>query len=216
MHDAAWSRRKERAMGGGGNAMGDRYKNFAALSAGEILHVDYLIRLDDRDSEIAAIAPHGGLIEPVTSLIAETIAENRLSFYAFEGLRRRPHRELHITSENFDEPQCLALLATTKHAVTIHGRGDDDDGATVWLGGSAQATRNAVATALRASGFAAITSGHRLAGVAASNICNRCQSGSGVQLEIPRSLRAQLEKDATRLQAFCGAVRSALPSEAQI
>ncbi|WP_246657154.1 poly-gamma-glutamate hydrolase family protein [Methylocystis sp. B8] len=43
--------------------MADRYDSFATLAANEIEGVDYRIRVDERASPFAVIAPHGGLIE---------------------------------------------------------------------------------------------------------------------------------------------------------
>lgn len=42
----------------------DRYQSFAALEAGEVLGVDYIIVAEQRQSGIAVVAPRGGQIEP--------------------------------------------------------------------------------------------------------------------------------------------------------
>ena len=74
------------------------------------------------------IAPHGGKIEPGSSEIAAAIAGESHSLYSFDGLRRRPHRDLHITSTNFDEPRCENLIATHDIVVSMHGLdGEHDD-----------------------------------------------------------------------------------------
>lgn len=89
----------------------DRYGSFSALLEHEIEGVDYRIRMEDRSSRVAIIAPHGGLVEPATSQIALGIAADSFSFYCFEGLGAdRLHHELHITSEHFDEPTALSLV----------------------------------------------------------------------------------------------------------
>ncbi|EHS52160.1 protein of unknown function DUF867, partial [Rhizobium sp. PDO1-076] len=93
---------------------GEWYPSFSELSAREIENVDYQISVVNRDSMVAVIAPHGGHIEPGTSELAQAIAGEDLSMYIFSGLRPgRHHRELHITSTNFDEKRCLDLLSHT-------------------------------------------------------------------------------------------------------
>ena len=83
--------------------MADRYRNFAQLRKGETEGIDYRICIRERVSFAVIIAPHGGRIEPGTFEIAAAIAENIHSLYCFEGLRNRPHRDLHIRSTCFDE-----------------------------------------------------------------------------------------------------------------
>lgn len=191
--------------------MSDKYSAYAALAAGEVRGTDFDIRVVDLGSRVAIIAPHGGLIEPGTSPIAETIAADTRSFYAFEGLRKRPHRALHITSSRFDEPSALALLAGAEVAVAIHGRVDEDDPDTIWVGGLALALRNAIIASLMAAGFRAEPALTRLTGLAPANICNRGTSGQGVQLEIPWCVRQNLRADKAAMLTFCTAVRAALP-----
>jgi phage replication-related protein YjqB (UPF0714/DUF867 family) len=62
----------------------DRYRSFTALDAEQRRGIDYNIRLQDRGTAIAVIAPHGGGIEPGSSEIAMAIARDDYSFYAFE------------------------------------------------------------------------------------------------------------------------------------
>jgi len=188
--------------------MADRYENFAALDAGEERGVHYDIRSIDRGTEMVVLAPHGGCIEPGSSEVAEAIAQRDYSFYAFLGLS--PGRDLHITSTNFDEPQAVKLVRTAETAIAIHGRLDHSDPETVWIGGRDVDLGNAVATALEAACFGAITEGHHLLGKDARNICNRGRRGAGAQLEIPRGLRDRLGRDDTELQRFAEAIRTVL------
>ena len=191
--------------------MADRYLSFADLAAHEREGVDYRIRAIDRDAPVAVVAPHGGEIEPGTSEIAAAIAGDDLSLYCFEGLKLgRPHGDLHITSPRFDEPRCLALVASCERVVGVHGRRDRDDLQSVWMGGADVDRRDRIAVALDKAGFIAITDGHALTGDQPTNICNRGRSGAGVQLEIPAALRDELRQDIQRLQAFADAVRSVL------
>lgn len=92
--------------------MSDKYQNFKQLKAKENRGVDYDIQVITRDRPVAIIAPHGGQIEPHTTLIANKTADERYSFYSFMGLKEnRPHSDLHITSSNFDEPACLEFIS---------------------------------------------------------------------------------------------------------
>jgi phage replication-related protein YjqB (UPF0714/DUF867 family) len=191
--------------------MVDRYSSFAELAANERDGVDYQIRVENRGTPIAVIAPHGGRIEPRTSDIAAMIAGDALSFYAFEALRVAGKRgTLHITSAKFDEPQALALVGEAQKAVAIHGRADDGDPLTVYVGGLDTALRDEIVATLKAAGFAAaaITQGS-LAGRNSANICNRGAAGAGAQLELPWTLRTQLTTEPVKLEAFCEAVRAA-------
>ncbi|RYH01901.1 replication protein [Salipiger sp. IMCC34102] len=189
--------------------MADRYSTFADLAAASQAGVDYRIRCEDRGSRVVILAPHGGSIEPETAMIAQAIAGETLSFYAFEALNPGAHGDFHITSHLFDEPQALALVGRAETAVALHGRKDDGTD-TVWLGGRDEALGDAIGAALGAAGFDAARD-TRLPGVHKTNICNRTRSGRGVQLELPMTLRRRLARDAEDLGAFCQAIRSALP-----
>ena len=68
--------------------MSDRYSNFEELSLNEIAGSRLPLiappgpnRIYDPDP------PHGGGIEPGTSEVADAIAGEEFSFYAFEGLK---------------------------------------------------------------------------------------------------------------------------------
>src|ERR1700751_2371520 len=96
----------------------DRYASFSALCEHEIEGVDYRIRMKDRSSRVAIIAPHGGFIEPATSEITVEIAAENFSLYCFEGLAaNRLHHDLHITSGHFDEPMALSLVSKSQIVV---------------------------------------------------------------------------------------------------
>src|SRR5664279_5723233 len=82
------------------------FSNFRELCLHREDGRDFQIRKKRRDSRVAIIAPHGGAIEPVTSKLAEATAGASFSWYCFEGLNGN-RGNLHITSSNFDEPQCL-------------------------------------------------------------------------------------------------------------
>lgn len=190
---------------------GDWYADFAELSAREVENVDYSISVVDRRSAIAIVAPHGGFIEPGTSELTQEIAGENFSSYIFAGLRPdRHHRELHITSTNFDEKRCLDLISHTQTVLGIHGRLDDDDPETIFLGGRDLVLNSQIEAEFHRGGFKSRGKGHRLPGVEPGNICNRGISSAGVQLEIPRSLRDRLNGDNALRIRFVGCVRIAL------
>ena len=100
---------------------GDKYGSFDELRNWEREGVDFSIRVMPRETSASIIAPHGGMIEPGTSDIAAAIAGNDYGLFCFEGLRKRPHRDLHITSANFREPKCVELVAGCDLVVAVHG-----------------------------------------------------------------------------------------------
>ena len=83
------------------------------------------------------VAPHGGLIEVGTSEIAHIIAGSEYSLFSFEGLKPYgANRDLHITSHQFDHPDCLAMAARSESIILCtsagfgnSGRRADADGA---------------------------------------------------------------------------------------
>ncbi|AYG67667.1 MULTISPECIES: poly-gamma-glutamate hydrolase family protein [unclassified Rhizobium] len=191
----------------------DRYGSFSALCEHETEGIDYRIRIEDRSSNVAIITPHGGFIEPATSDVALAIARDRFSLYCFEGLDpARLHHELHITSDNFDEPVANSLVAKSSVVVAIHGRTDRDDPETSWIGGLGLSLRDRIVEALCRNGFAAAVRarGEALAGTSVGNICNRGKRHAGVQIEIPRGVRDALMADTEKLERYARAVRHAI------
>src|SRR5918912_1062843 len=79
-------------------AMADKYPNFEVLSRNETSGIDFRILVRQAAAAFAIVAPHGGGIEPGTSEIADAIAAEEFSFYAFEGLKSSGNGVLHITS----------------------------------------------------------------------------------------------------------------------
>ena len=191
--------------------MSDLYKDFAALAKGEKEGTDYRICVTVRDSAVAIVAPHGGRIERGTSEIAATIAENNHSLYCFEGIRKRPHRDLHITSTNFDEPECINLISNCEIVIAVHGLGGQRKA--VEVGGRDETLRNEICENLKAAGFETkvVTTGNHAA-ISPDNICNKGRRGTGVQLEITRGLRDALLNGTEDLSAFAKAVQRAIPS----
>ena len=196
----------------------DTYVDFAALASNEMFDRDYTFRVQRRDSGTIVIAPHGGGIEPGTSEVAEAIAGTEHSFYAFEGIKASGNRVLHITGTRFDEPQGLGLVRASRTAVAIHG--EDSEGETIMLGGRNHELLEKVGLSLTSRGFP-VQCGTKpgLEGSHVNNICNRTDTGEGIQIELSNGLRVTFFESltrngrtapTTRFAEFVAAVREAL------
>lgn len=191
----------------------DHYPHFHALSQGEVEGLDYTVSWQQRNTALAIIAPHGGMIETATSAIALAIAGEDLSCYCFNGIKPGNNQCLHITSTRFDEPRCEALLQGVATVLTVHGERSTED--RVFLGGLDQALGAQLQHALQASGFAVAPHHNpRLQGRHPRNLCNRGSSGRGVQLELSRGLRSSLFLDHNSSGSLQGTPRLALFAQA--
>ena len=169
----------------------DLYPSFTHLSRCEREGRDYRIRWRMGGSGVAIVAPHGGGIERGTSEVADGIAGREHGFYAFEGLKPAGNHVLHLTSNRFDEPQALGLVRGSWALITIHGAKGREPA--VYLGGLDFELRERIAKALIGAGFLAVDDpSPTRQGRSPSNICNRCVSGRGVQLELSYGLRNTL------------------------
>src|SRR5262245_50928761 len=187
----------------------DRYQNYDDLSAHEREGIDFAVCTNQRRSKAAVIAPHGGRIELGTSGITVATAADVYGSYCFEGLKSGSNADLHLTSINFDEPRCLALIARCDVVVAVHGLAGTRE--FVDIGGRDAALRKLIRTRLREAGFEAhiVISGSHAAR-SLRNICNRGRSRAGAQIEVTRPLRNSLRQSKTRLQLFADAVRLAI------
>lgn len=197
----------------------DTYANFAELNAAEREGVDFAVCVVARDgASTAVVAPHGGAIEPGTSEVAKRIAADDLSYAVFVGRKSTGNSRLHITSTNFDEPRCLALVQAAEHVLAIHGEGSEKP--VVYLGGRDAALGERIRTALERDGYVvAVHSDPELQGRALGNVCNRGRRGVGVQLELSSGLRKVFfnslkaegrAKPTSRLGEFADTVRKGL------
>ncbi|MFN0104225.1 MAG: poly-gamma-glutamate hydrolase family protein [Bryobacteraceae bacterium] len=203
--------------------MPDKYRNFNELSQNETSGIDFSISVRRAKDAFAIVAPHGGGIEPGTSEIADSIAAEEFSYYAFDGLKRSGNTDLHITSTRFDEPMCLIVIRHSDVVLTIHGEGSDGDGSPVFLGGLDDELGPRVGAALETKGFDVRRHPDpQLQGRERKNICNRGRSGKGVQLELSLALRKEFfrslsregRKETTpRFLDFVNALRGALNDE---
>jgi phage replication-related protein YjqB (UPF0714/DUF867 family) len=175
----------------------DKYKNFRRLRREEQEGIDYRTHLSQGTSGIAVIAPHGGGIEPGTMELAKEIAESIHTFYCFEGIKKTRNADLHITSENFDESHGLSAVKRSKTVLAIHGCDGDEEA--VYLGGLDNDLKETIKKFLIQAGFRVEKSPRpALQGKSQRNICNRCGTGGGVQLEISKGLRKRMFANLTR------------------
>jgi len=177
----------------------DKYANYDDLKQHEKEGEDYVILLRENNSRIAVIATHGGGIEPGTVDVADGVASTEHNFYAFKGIKRKGNAVLHITSNRFDEPKGVRLAENMEVVVSIHGYQGEDE--VVFIGGKNQDLKEKIRYALNKAGFhAEISTKKGLRGRHPENICNRCRSGEGVQLEISRGLRDRMFDNLDRRQ----------------
>ena len=169
----------------------DKYTNIAELKQNEREDEDYTILYRELPSKITIMAPHGGGIEPGTIDIADYLAGCDYTFYAFKGLKKVGNKILHISSNTFDEPIALRAAQNADIVVSIHGAKDKSE--MVYIGGTNQEFIQIIVHALRSGGFdATISETPGLRGIKPENICNRCKTRKGVQLELSRGLRETL------------------------
>lgn len=170
----------------------DTYTNFAELAQHETAGLDYIIRWRYGRSPLAVIAPHGGGIEVGTAELADAVAGSEHSFYAFSGIKAGGNGVLHITSHRFDEPTGLRVVARVEVALAIHGHHDRTN-EFIAVGGRNGALKERIQQNLAAAGFDVSTANQNgLQAKHPQNLCNRCRSGRGVQLEISRAVREKM------------------------
>ena len=185
------------------------YKNFDELIQQEIEGKDYQIQFRLRDDRVVIMAPHGGKIEPTTSLIAEAIAGENYSYYSFDGLKSEGNSVLHIESHLFDEPRAVQAVKNADVVITIHGQLNHQE-EFVMVGGLHVDLRSDIRRRLEAAGFQTRTPPEGLQGIDPENICNRGRLKGGVQLEVSRKERDLLKSDKGRMERFASAMRKAI------
>jgi phage replication-related protein YjqB (UPF0714/DUF867 family) len=168
--------------------LASKYASYAELARTELLGTDYRIRVSERPcSKILIAAPHGGMIEIGTSEIARLIAGGEHSLFIFEGLKPYgANRDLHITSHQFDHPDCLSLAARCEAVLGIHGCVGEHR---IHIGGLDTELVSRLATHLSQAGFPIEANSKRYPGRHPLNICNRGSRSKGAQLEITYDLR---------------------------
>ena len=169
--------------------MPDKYPNYQELARSEQEGTDFVIRQAVRKTtSTLLLSPHAGRIEPGISEIILIVADNDLSYYLFEGMKTQGNKDLHITSPNFDEPRCLALVGNSEMVIALHGEHGEDK--VVYVGGLDMRLREHLKSALTAYNFIAREHAKPdLQGTSPRNICNRGKTRAGVQLELSNGLR---------------------------
>lgn len=177
--------------------MADKYGNYMELKNSEENFKDYLIEIKKRDNNYAIISPHGGGIEPGTSEISKEIADEKHSYYSFVGIKKSGNLDLHITSDNFDETKGIKLVENSDKCLTIHGcKGEEK---IAYIGGKDTELRNKIIKTLIEKGFdAEVDNRYGKKGDSKNNICNRCKSKQGIQIELPEGLRSEFFQNLTR------------------
>ncbi len=165
-----------------------KYPSYAELARHEVQGRDYRVRVSRRaHSPVLVVAPHGGMIEVGTSEIANSVAGAEHSLFSFEGLKPYgANRDLHITSHQFDHPDCLAMAARSETVLTVHGCLGDS---LIHVGGLDADLAARLARHLRQAGFDVDAASEKYPGRHPLNICNRGSREKGAQLEITFDLR---------------------------
>lgn len=200
--------------------MPDKYQSFTELSQHYIQGIDYEIETRHTDSRFAIMAPHGGYIEHATRQIASSIADEKHNYYCFRALHDHA-QDLHVTSNNFDEPIALDMCASVKTVITIHGAYGKTPH--IYFGGKDTELKSYLIEELKKEGYPAEADpSPTRQGLGKTNICNLGESAKGVQIEITQGFRKSLfhEPDYTnpnwqeneRFYEFCNAVSHSLDS----
>ncbi len=185
------------------------YKNFKELSKQEIAGRDFVITKIIRNSPILIMAPHGGRIELETTEIAKLLAHDKYSFYSFQGIKNKDNFLLHISSNNYQEPQALKMIDNSELVITIHGYRETQE--LIIVGGKNKKLRTLVVNKLKSLGFKLEESiPQKLKGTRSTNICNQGKLKAGLQLEISEGLRSTMKKNNKVLLAFTGVLQIAI------
>ncbi|MFD1065735.1 poly-gamma-glutamate hydrolase family protein [Oceanobacillus locisalsi] len=180
------------ANGSNGN---DTYKTFNELSQNERQEVDYKIRSEKGNSDVAIIAIHGGGIEPGTTDLAQQLAlAGEYTFYSFQGIKSANNTVLHIDSTNFDEPEGLALVSDSFYTISFHGYEDELEKHT-YLGGLDETLTKSIEKELKNAGFSVSDAPNEFNGEEKGNIVNQNKQNKGVQLEISTAQRKAFFED---------------------
>lgn len=188
-----------------GLAMADIYNNFTQLKAHEKIGVDYRVRQTFTNSTTMILAIHGGNIEGETDDIARAVAQiGGYDYYEFIGLTPG----LHLTSTRFNDPAALNMVKRSDKTLSIHGCRSVK--VLTYVGGQDKVVAAKVKSALMAAGFSVQTAEGSIGGYSDSNICNKNDTGRGVQIEITAPLRTQLANDQDKFDRYVSALLKAL------
>ncbi|MFG2683169.1 poly-gamma-glutamate hydrolase family protein [Streptomyces sp. NPDC048392] len=170
--------------------MADLYASYSELAAAETEGVDYERRsVPVAGATWCSIAIHGGGIEGGSGELARAVGAGLMSHYEFAGLKTSGNGDLHVTSTNFDEPQCEGIVHTARRCLSFHGYTGTPGVAETAIGGLDTDLVARVTTQLQAAGVTVIDAPSEIAGDNPDNICNETTHAAGVQLELSRAQR---------------------------
>jgi phage replication-related protein YjqB (UPF0714/DUF867 family) len=110
-------------------------------------------------------------------------------WYSFTGIRESGNHDLHIPSTRFEEPQAIAMAASADVLLVIHGCRDREP--IVYPGGRDEEVIAILGRRLASAGIRAELS-DRFPGRHPENLCNRFPGVRGLQLEVSRPFRDQM------------------------
>jgi phage replication-related protein YjqB (UPF0714/DUF867 family) len=175
------------------------FEQLKTLQEGE----DYNIETREGPTGVLVIAPHAGVIEPGSAMLAEDIAGKSHDLYTFRAYKQYCNdegcRSLHVTSTKFKEPRLMEMAGSADMAVSIHAYGSrakeekGEEIPKVIVGGGNKEMRDNVADNLRARGFNVEVreKGQRFSGTSDRNLVNQPPQ-KGVQIEVSRALMREL------------------------
>lgn len=189
--------------------MSDAYRDFRDLENHQVEGRDFEVEQELRDSGILFLAPHGGGIEPGTTPLVKAAAGTEHSYYCFNGIKDRGNWCLHLTSTRFDEPRGVEAVTAARRVVAIHGAsGRKKEWA--MIGGRDAELAARITTELEERGFEVRPCEEHMSAQSVENICNKSQTGRGVQVELSRALRDHLRKNSRAKDQFTEALRRAV------
>ncbi len=165
---------------------------------------DYEVRIREGEYPVLVFAPHGGVIEPGTELLASYLAGSPhmgippYYYYAFIAHtqlcdRKGDCKSLHITSTKFREPRLLPLLKKVEVAISVHSFGslakgeNGEEEYRIIVGGLNYELRDLIIQYLHWEHFLVeLGEGKRFSGRSPKNVTN-LPLLKGVQIEISRA-----------------------------
>lgn len=174
----------------------DYYSSYEELTESCKYNEDYKTEIINNNSPVSIISIHGGGIEACTTELSKEIASlGNFNYYSFMGLRNNSHEsqdnlKLHITSSKFLDTQLHELLSNTLITISIHGA--DETQPLLYIGGLHSELITQLKLSLSKDYFIPNTIRKGLEGTSISNVCNKCISKKGVQIELSQGLRQYL------------------------
>ena len=169
----------------------DKFKSMEELESKTVEHEDWEIETTNQNSPVTILAIHGGGIEPATTELAQTIAEQgKYNYFSFKGIRSKGNNELHVTSIHYDDKDALNLVRNSERAIAIHGCTGDNSA--VYIGGNDHRLIELISESLKDIGVDVQGAPFSISGTQDNNIINQTKQDGGVQLELTSQLRKEL------------------------